>query len=81
MGDPENAGIDPAPRRSGPAWPLFLRSQAEPIAACGFCTAGLPDATQAYVLAVNRARQPAHQDSRSHRASDRTAGAGKPGTC
>jgi len=67
----KNAGIDPAPRRSGPAWPLFLRSQAEAIAACGFFTAGLLDGTQAYVLAVNRARQPAHQDSRSHFASHR----------
>ena len=48
----KNAGIDPAPRRSGPAWPLFLRSQAEAIVACGFFTADLLDGTQAYVLAV-----------------------------
>jgi len=27
----KNAGIDPAPRRTGPAWSLFLRSQAEAI--------------------------------------------------
>jgi transposase len=25
----KKAGIDPAPRRSGPTWPQFLRSQAE----------------------------------------------------
>ena len=29
----KNAGIDPAPRRTGPAWSLFLRSQAEAILA------------------------------------------------
>jgi len=48
----KNAGIDPAPRRTGPAWSLFLRSQAEAILACDFFTADLPDGTQAYVLAV-----------------------------
>jgi putative transposase len=47
-----NAGIYPAPRRSGPTWPQFLRSQAEAIVACDFFTAALPDGTQAYVLAV-----------------------------
>ena len=44
----KNADIDPAPRRSGPAWPLFLRSQAEAILACDFFTADLLDGTQAY---------------------------------
>jgi putative transposase len=29
----KNAGIDPAPRRSGPTWSQFLRSQAEAILA------------------------------------------------
>src|SRR5882672_10804715 len=29
-------GIDPAPRRTGPSWSQFLRSQAEAILACGF---------------------------------------------
>ena len=45
-------GTGPAPRRTGPAWPQFLRSQAEAILACGFFTAGLLDGTQAHVLAV-----------------------------
>jgi putative transposase len=45
-------GTGPAPRRTGPAWSQFLRSQAETILACGFFTAGLPDGTQAYALAV-----------------------------
>jgi putative transposase len=37
------AGIDPAPGRSGPTWPQFLRSQAEAILACDFFTADLLD--------------------------------------
>jgi putative transposase len=48
----KNAGIDPAPRRTGPAWSQFLRSQADAILACDFFTADLLDGTQAYVLAV-----------------------------
>jgi putative transposase len=48
----KNAGIDPAPRRTGPAWSQFLRSQAEAILACDFFTAELLGGTQAYVLAV-----------------------------
>jgi putative transposase len=47
----KNAGIDPAPR-TGPAWSLFLRSQAGAILACDFFTVDLPGGTQAYVLAV-----------------------------
>ncbi len=48
----KNAGIEPAPRRSGPTWSQFLRSQAEAILACDFFTAELLDGTRAYVLAV-----------------------------
>ena len=48
----KKAGIDPAPRRTGPTWSLFLRSQAEAILACDFFIADLLDGTQAYVLAV-----------------------------
>src|SRR5450755_3253014 len=46
------SGIGPAPRRTGPTWPQFLRSQAEAILACDFFTAGLPGGTRAHVLAV-----------------------------
>jgi putative transposase len=45
-------GIDRAPRRTGPTWPQFLRSQADAILACDFFTVDLPGGTQAYVLAV-----------------------------
>ena len=40
----KKARIEPAPRRTGPAWPQFLRSQAEAILACDFLTAGRPAA-------------------------------------
>ena len=43
---------DPAPRRTGPTWPRFLRSQAEAILACDFFIVNLLDGTQAYVLTV-----------------------------
>jgi len=45
-------GIDPAPRRSGPNWSQFLRSQAEAILASDLFTVDLLDGTLAYVLAV-----------------------------
>jgi putative transposase len=45
-------GTGPAPRRTGPAWAQFLRSQAEAILACDFFTVGLPGGTRAHVLAV-----------------------------
>src|ERR1039458_9330637 len=45
-------GTGPAPRRTGPAWSQFLRSQADAILACDFFTAGLPGGTRACVLAV-----------------------------
>ncbi len=45
-------GIDPAPRRAGPTWAQFLRTQAEAILACDFFTVDLLDGTTAYVLAV-----------------------------
>ena len=31
---PQRAGLDPAPRRTGPSWGQFLRAQAEGILAC-----------------------------------------------
>src|ERR1035437_6567530 len=45
-------GTGPPPRRTAPAWPQFLRSQAEAILASDFFTAGLPGGTRACVLAV-----------------------------
>ena len=48
----KNAGTGPVPRRTGPTWPQFLRSQAEAILACDFFAVDLPGGTQASVLAV-----------------------------
>jgi putative transposase len=48
----KKTGIGPAPRRTGPGWSQFLRSQAEAVMAGDFFTADLLDGTQAYVLAV-----------------------------
>jgi hypothetical protein len=48
----KDAGIGPAPRRDGPGWAEFLRSQAQGILALDFFTADLLDGTKVYVLAV-----------------------------
>jgi putative transposase len=46
----KSAGIDPAPRRNGPGWPEFLRSQAQGILALDFFTADLLNGTKVYIL-------------------------------
>jgi putative transposase len=48
----KDAGISPAPRRDGPGWAEFLRSQAQGILALDFFTADLLNDTKVYVLAV-----------------------------
>src|SRR5271169_5768218 len=48
----KDAWIDPAPRRDGPGWAEFLRSQAQGILALDFFTADLLNGTKVYVLAV-----------------------------
>jgi len=48
----KSAGIDPAPRRDGPGWAEFLRSQAQGIVALDFFTADLLNGAKVYVLAV-----------------------------
>jgi hypothetical protein len=44
--------IEPAPRRHGPSWAQFPRSQAEAIIACDFFTIDVLDGTKAFVMAV-----------------------------
>jgi putative transposase len=46
----KDAGIDPAPRRDGPGWTEFLRSQAQGILALDFFTADLLNGAKVYVL-------------------------------
>jgi transposase len=48
----KGAGTGPAPRRDGPGWPEFLRSQARGILALDFFTTGLLNGARVYVLAV-----------------------------
>ena len=48
----KKAEINPAPRRSGPTWASFLRSQAEAILATDFFTVDLLDVTTTYVLTM-----------------------------
>ncbi len=48
----KDAGISPAPRRDGPGWADFLRSQAQAMLALDFFTADLLNGTKVYVLAV-----------------------------
>ena len=48
----KDAGIDPAPRRDGPCWLQFLRSQAQGILALDFFTTNLLNGATVYVLAV-----------------------------
>ena len=45
----KNAGIDPAPRRDGPGWAEFLRSQAQGILALDYFTADLLNGTKIYI--------------------------------
>jgi transposase len=66
----KNAGIDPEPRRGGPDWAEFLRSQAQGILALDFFTADLLNGAKVYVLAViehgtRRIRSWARQRTRS----------------
>ena len=48
----KDAGVSPAPRRDGPGWAEFLRSQARAMLALDFFTADLLNGTKVYVLAV-----------------------------
>ena len=44
------ARVGPAPRRSGPTWTEFLRTQADGIIACDFCTVETAWLRTLYVL-------------------------------
>jgi putative transposase len=63
----KNAGVSPAPRRDGPGWAEFLRSQAQGVLAMDFFTADLLNGTKVHVLAVIEHGHPPYPDPRSHR--------------
>ena len=48
----KSTGIESAPRRDGPGWAEFLRSQARAMLGLDFFTADLLNGTKVYVLAV-----------------------------
>jgi hypothetical protein len=48
----KKAGVDPAPRRSGPSWGQFLKAQAEAIMAGDFFHADTIALTRLYGFAV-----------------------------
>ncbi|HUY48520.1 MAG TPA: hypothetical protein VMV92_22840 [Streptosporangiaceae bacterium] len=48
----KGAGTGPAPRRDGPGWPEFPRSQAQGILGIEFFTTDLLNGAKVYVLAV-----------------------------
>ena len=48
----KKAGVDPAPRRSGPTWREFLSAQAEEILACDFFTVDTITLARLYCSAV-----------------------------
>jgi putative transposase len=45
-----NAGVDPAPRRTGPSWTQFLTARAKGILACDFLHVDTIGLTRVYVL-------------------------------
>ncbi|MGX4694878.1 hypothetical protein [Streptomyces sp. JNUCC 63] len=64
------AGIDPAPRRSGPAWREFLTARAEGIVAADFFPLRHRARQAAFCAGLPRARHPAPAHHRRHRPSD-----------
>ena len=65
----KGAGTGPAPRRDGPGWPEFLRSQAQGILALDFFTTDLLNGARVYVLAVIEHGTRPRTGSGRHRAS------------
>jgi putative transposase len=72
----KDGGIDPAPRRSGDSWQVFLEAQAKTILAVDFFHVDTVFLRRLYVLILCRARHAAGAPGRYHRAS--SGGVGDP---
>jgi putative transposase len=77
----KSAGIGPAPRRDGPGWAGFLRSQARAMLALDFSTAGLFNGTRVYVLAVTGMAPAGSGCWAPRRIRSGLGWCGRPGTC
>jgi hypothetical protein len=54
----KDSGIDPAPQRSSTTWAMFLRSQAEAIAACDFVETISLTGQRLYARTQHRSQKP-----------------------
>ncbi len=77
----KSAGINRAPRRGGPNWAEFLRSQAQGILALDFFTADLLNGTKACVLASSSTAPAASGSSEPPSIRSSRGWPSRPGTC
>ena len=77
--DLESAGLDPAPRRSGPTWRQFLSAQAHAILAVDFAHLDTVFLRRLYILVVNEHDRRRVSPRRDHRAPHRGLGLRRPG--
>ena len=68
------AGVDPAPRRSGPTWKQFLTTQAHTMLACDFFTVDTVFLKRIYVLFFMELATRRVHVARGHHAPDRCLG-------
>jgi putative transposase len=68
----KDAGLDPAPRRSGPTWPQFLSAQAHAILAIDFAHVETVFLRRLYILIAVE-----HDRRRVHRSADAQNGSGR----